>query len=41
MGRLGAAQLLDEMADTGAPRREVLLEPELVVRGSTSDASRR
>lgn len=40
MGRLGAVQLLEEMADPGAARREVLLQPELVVRGSTADARR-
>lgn len=36
MGRLGAEQLLAELGNGSAARREVMLEPQLVVRGSTA-----
>jgi LacI family transcriptional regulator len=40
MGRRGAEQLLCEMADPSAPRDEVLLEPELIIRASTATRER-
>lgn len=36
MGRRGAEQLLDEMSDPDTPHSEVLLEPTLIIRGSTA-----
>jgi len=40
MGRRGAEQLLREMGDPGTPHSEVLLEPALIIRGSTAEPRR-
>src|SRR5208282_2767731 len=41
MGEAAAQLLLDRMADLSAPRREVVLQPELVVRESSGGARKR
>jgi LacI family transcriptional regulator len=41
LGTAAAALLLEQLADDAAPARQVLLEPELIIRGSTARARRR